>query len=378
LARGNITRRGRRSWRLKFELPRGDDGKRQYRVVTVRGTKREADAALAKLITEVNTGAFVDPSKLKTGEWLRAWLAGLKLTPRSRETYEDIVDRLDRAIGSIPLQKLRPVHVRQMKFTKRDGAPVAEGTARQARRVLKAALHHAMDNELVSKNVAASGSRVAAEEDVAEVPGQEDIAGILEAVCESDIYPIVHLAVSTGARRGELLALRWVDVDLDARTIRIERTLEYTKAHGARFKSTKTKAGRRTIEIPIEAVDVLRAHRAKQLELRMALGMGKPRSDALVFCRHDGKPLSGDRVTLLWREAVDGRWKFHALRHAHASALISAGLDIVSVSRRLGHSGPDITLRIYAHKFTETDRAAADAIGKVLGTNRVPSKGGKR
>ena len=105
----------------------------------------------------------------------------------------------------------------------------------------------------------------------------------------------------------------------------------------------------------------------------MKLGMGKPLGDALVFCNYKGEPLSGDRVTCLWRRAVGGKWKFHSLRHAHASALVAAGLDVVSVSRRLGHSGADITLRIYAKAFGSKDAGAADAIARVLGTNRVPS-----
>lgn len=375
MSRGCITKRGRNSWRLKFDLPRDHDGRRQVRTTTIKGTKRQAEAELARLINEVNTGSFVDLNKLTTGAWLRQWLTGLKLTPRSQETYSNIVDRLDRAIGTIPLQRIRAIHLTKMAFTKRDGTPVAAGTARQARRVLKAALAVAVENELVMRNVAASRSRVAAEDEVADIPGPEDISGILAAVHGTDLFPVVHLAISSGARRGEILSLRWSDVSFEAKTIRIERTLEFTKTHGARFKSTKTKAGKRTIEIPAEAVDVLHAHRAKQLETRMRLGIGRPARDGLVFCRYDGTPLSGDRVTCLWRQAVGGKWKFHALRHAHASALIADDLDPVTVAHRLGHSGPDITLRIYSHLWRKKDSAAAAAIGKVLGTNWGPTRG---
>src|SRR5262245_5264859 len=223
--RGSISKRGKRSWRLKFDLPRGVDGKRQTRVVTVRGTKKEAEAELARLLHEVHRHTFVDPDKITVGQWLHRWQAGLKLTARSAESYAVIVARLECAIGAIPLQKLRPIHVREMRFTKKDGTPVSAGTDRQARRVLKAALGVAVEIELVQRNVGASGSRVVAEEEVADIPGPAEITAILETVRETDIFPIVHLALSTGARRGELLALRWSDVDLEANVICIERNL---------------------------------------------------------------------------------------------------------------------------------------------------------
>ena len=302
-----------------MDLPKGPDGKRQVRVLTIHGTKRDAQRELTRLVHSIDAGTYVDPSELTVAEWLTQWLAGLRLTPRIRESYDVIVGRLVKAIGTIPLQNLRPSHVHAMRFTKRDGSPVAPATERQAHRVLKAALAVAVEMELVHRNVAASGPRRAGGDEVADIPGPENIAAILAAVRDTDLFPIVHLAISTGARRGELLALRWVDVDFEARTIRIERTLEFTKSHGARFKSPKTKAGKRTVEVPISSIEVLREHRRAQLELRMRLGMGKPLGDALVFCNYKGEPLSGDRATCLWRRAVGGKWKFHSLRHAHAT-----------------------------------------------------------
>ena len=102
--------------------------------------------------------------------------------------------------------------------------------------------------------------------------------------------------------------------------------------------------------------------------------MGKPDPDALVFCKHDGTNLVSSSVTRSWHHAVKGRWKFHALRHTHASALIADGLDPVTIAARLGHSSPTITMQVYAHQFRKrkTDTTAADAIEKLLGANRVP------
>jgi integrase len=124
--------------------------------------------------------------------------------------------------------------------------------------------------------------------------------------------------------------------------------------------------------LPESAVDLLSQHRKAQLELRLQLGMGKPAPDALVFCDHEGRPIAPNHLSVLWRRALAKlpnipRVKFHALRHSHASALIHAGVDVVKVSRRLGHGSPTITLNVYAHLFSKTEDETADAIEAALG-----------
>ena len=117
---------------------------------------------------------------------------------------------------------------------------------------------------------------------------------------------------------------------------------------------------------------MLRDHRRKQLEMRLSLGLGRQPDDALVFCRHDGSALSPNNISRDWRRLVLKRKlpgvTFHALRHSHASALIAAGLEVVSVSRRLGHGTPTVTLNVYAHVFRQTDATAAEAIENALRT----------
>ena len=185
------------------------------------------------------------------------------------------------------------------------------------------------------------------------------------------LCPIVALALATGMRRGELLALRWEDLDLEEAMVSIVRSLEETKA-GLRFKAPKTKRGYRTISLPPSSVETLRAHRRQQLELRMALGQGRPESSALVFSTIEGGPLSPDNLSRDWRRVTTARKlpriRFHALRHTHASALIASGLDVFTISRRLGHASPAVTLAIYGHLFRDTDKEAAGVIEVVLRT----------
>ena len=120
------------------------------------------------------------------------------------------------------------------------------------------------------------------------------------------------------------------------------------------------------MSLPPYAVEILRAHRRGQIEQRLVLGLGKIGSDDLIFTLADGSPYPPDKLSRDWGNVVRDRKlprvMFHALRHSHASALIAAGVDIVTVSRRLGHGSPAITLTVYAHLFADTDKTAASAI----------------
>ena len=178
------------------------------------------------------------------------------------------------------------------------------------------------------------------------------------------------VALFTGMRLGEILALRERRVDLDRGVIEVREALEETKAHEIRFKAAKTKAGRRDITLPDVAVDALKGHRKQLLETRMKLGLGKLADDDLLFANLEGKPLRPSAVSSDWGELAERigmpEVTFHALRHTHASQLIAQGVDIVTISKRLGHAKPSVTLAIYAHMFTSDDRKAAAAINAAL------------
>jgi len=168
---------------------------------------------------------------------------------------------------------------------------------------------------------------------------------------------------------GEILALRWSAVDLDRGVIAVRESIENSAA-GTRFKAPKTKAGRRDITLPDVLIGVLREHRREQLELRMRLGIGKLPDDALLISDIDGNPWQQRQTSTLWQRFAEKAGMpevtFHALRHTHASQLIDAGVDIVTISKRLGHAKPDITLRVYSHLFRKDDSKAAQAINALF------------
>jgi integrase len=204
-----------------------------------------------------------------------------------------------------------------------------------------------------------------------QIVGAEQIPQMLTALQGDPFEVPVIVALYCGCRRSEMLALRWCDIDLDCATMTISRALEQTTA-GITVKSTKTESGLRTISLPQVVIEALRQHRRQQLELAMALGMGRPPEDALVF----PSPLDGDYQS---PRSWSVRWgrvaarlgmpeiTWHALRHTHASMLIAAGVPITTISHRLGHASANVTLGIYAHLFAKDDRAAAAAIDKALG-----------
>jgi integrase len=368
--RGNITRRGKRSWRLKFDGERDPaTGQRRIRYVTVRGKRQDAERELARLLGAAHDGTLLEPSKVTVAEYLRSWLNGPHgLAGKTVERYQQLSEQqIIPPLGAVTLQKLRPAHVSEwhaklLTSGGQDGRPLSARTVGHAHRVLHRALARAVASELLPRNVASIVKPPKVEDTEVEILKADQIEAVLTALDGHALHPIVVLALSSGGRRGEILGLRWANVDLDSATVRIERSLEQTRA-GLRFKEPKTKHGRRTVTLPPIAVEALRAHRLRQLEIRLALGQGKPDPDTLVFSTIDGGPMPPNNLSRDWARFVKARRlpkvSFHALRHSHASALIASGLDPLTVSRRIGHGSPVVTLRIYSHLFEKTDEAAA-------------------
>jgi integrase len=395
MARGSIRRRGASSWSVKFDVP-AENGKRQTRYVTVRGDKKDAQRELTRMLAQVDAGTFVDPEKMTVREYIVAWLgerpkskeqkppappAGI--SPKTAERYRDLAeDQIYPHLGSTALQKLKPAQVADwhdtlLKAGGKTGKPLAPRTVGHAHRVLHRALERAVKRETLHRNVAGVMPPPKVDEDEVEILQDGEIPLVIEALHEAEhaLHPIADLVIATGLRRGEVSALQWASVDLDACRLKVERAVEETR-QGLRIKPPKTKNSRRSLTFPASTAAVLREHRKKQLELRMALGLGKQPADALVFCQPDGSLIKPSWLSYTWRNTRQSMElpdvTFHAFRHTHASALIAAGLDVVAISRRMGHSSPVVTLRIYGHLFKKDDSGAAAAIEAVMRTQRQP------
>jgi integrase len=382
---GHIRRRGKNSWELKFNAGRDDvTGKRITQFHTFRGTKREAQFKLAELIASVGKDEYVPRSKLTVGDHVQAridhWEAMEEITPKTAERYRELLDNQIRPhIGAKALQKLKAVDVenwhKTLKTNGRKGGKgaLAARTIGHAHRLLSKALNDGVGNEQVARNVASVKSPPPVSDEDAEVVilNEEQVKTAIAKLRGRPLNPSAMLALFCGLRRGEILALRWHHVHIDAqpdKMIQIKEALEETKA-GIRFKRPKTENGIRDIALPDIVIEALREWRRQQLELRFALGHGKLPEDALVFPRLDGTPQSPRAFSGAWKDAAASIGlpvTFHALRHTHASHLIDAGIDVVKISKRLGHAKPTVTLQIYAHLFSKRDDKSAAAINAAV------------
>lgn len=393
--KGTITRRGRNSWRLKYDLPRGADGRRRTRFETVRGDKKAAQRRLHELLNAVDKGTYVERSRVTVAEHVRAridqWEKSGAIGAKTGERYRELAEgQIVPHLGHIGIQELKAIDIERWHTTLRTsgrkvrppkaGKPAKQQppglslhTIRGAHRVLSKALREAVRFDLAFRNPAGAegqtAPRMAGAEEV-EIIGADKLPDVIDQLRGRAIYPKAITALFTGLRRGELLALRWANVDLEEKVIRVREALEETKAHGVRVKAAKTRAGRRDVTLPDIVVEVLREHRRAQLEQRMALGAGRLPEEALCFPATDGGPQSPRNFSGDWREVAASIGlagvSLHALRHSHASMLIDSGIDVVTISKRLGHASPAITLAIYAHQFAARDNKSAAAINAAL------------
>jgi integrase len=373
---GHIVERGPNRWAIVLET-RDASGKRKQRWHSFKGTKREAKARLAELITEREQGAYVEPSRMTVAryfeEWLRDW-APAKCQPKALERYAQLAKHVIVAIGDKPMQQVRGGDLnrlyRDLQDPGRKPKPLSPRTVKHVDILVRTVFRHAVRQTDIKVDPCKQIDAPSAPHEEAAVLRPEEIPILLNGVRDTILSPIAIVALGTGMRRGELCALRWQDVDLDAGTLKVERSLEETRKGGLRFKPPKSARGRRTISLSPSVVETLRAHWKAQQEQRLALGQGRAPADHLVFATYEGKPRSPDGLSKRFSKVMTAgglpHVSLHTLRHTHASLLIQQGVDILTISRRLGHSSAAITLNVYGHIITSKDRAA-DILEGVLG-----------
>lgn len=248
---GHIRRRGARSWELKFELG-GDplSGRRRIRYVSFKGTKREAEIELARLVSENAAGTGIDPSKVTVAEfldrWDRDWATG-SVEAKTIERYRELIALYIKPhLGAARIQKLRPVHLNELyaKLLReggKGGRRLAPRTVGHVHRLIHRALGHAATWGVCAQNVASVVNPPKVAETELMILAEEQIGAVLRHLEGRTLRPIIAFLLGTGCRRGEVLALRWKDVDWQASRVRIERSVEQTKKGGLRLKSPKTK-----------------------------------------------------------------------------------------------------------------------------------------
>jgi integrase len=327
----------------------------------------------------VSKGAYVPRSSITVGEHvverIEQWVRLGKISGKTAERYRELhANQIAPHLGGLPLQALKSRSIERWHATlKTDGRKDGGGglsalTIRHAHRLLSKALKEAARHDLIVRNVAADEKppKIVREE-VTILTGQQvrDVVGRLQG---TPLYTKVIIGLFTGLRRSEILGLRWSHIDLNTKTITVREAVEETNT-GLRLKEPKSEAGKRDVTLPDIVVDALHDYRRQQLELRLALGIGKLTDDVLLFARLDGSPESPRALSKAFAAIAKEMGlavKFHSLRHTHASMLIDGGIDVVKVSKRLGHSNVSTTLDVYSHLFAAKEDKSVAAINSAI------------
>jgi len=319
---------------------------------------------------EADTGTLVTPTKTTVGEFVQHWLdTATGRSPKTLERYKEIArGQIVPRLGAIALQTLQPGHIRQWHSDLTAGG-LSPRTVSHAHKLLKLVLGTAVKDGALPRNVATVHAAPRVKQQEVEIIPADAIATVMAALQGHSLYPIVALAIGTGMRRGELLGLQWGDIELDSGSLQVRRSLEEMSA-GLRLKEPKTDSGRRTLTLHSDTVVMQRAHKVETLQYRLAIGLGRMTDTTPVFGDANGELIKPHTLSRAWRRVVSQlklpAVSFHALRHTHASILISKGVDILTISRRLGHSKASLTLDVYGHLIGGADAAAAAAMSGLL------------
>jgi integrase len=380
--KGHITKRkGVRgvSYRVRIELPRDENGRRRTKSFTYP-TRKQAEREMNRLLRELDTGQWADPASLTVGEFLGRWLKDAVKPSVGRRTYEryEAIVRLHvtPTLGGLPLAKLRPLHLQRLYTQLQDDGMSAAGVGKVHAR-LHTALRQAVRWQMLPFNPADGVELPRVQRRAPQALTEAETARLLrdaqlpDAHRQTRMFAPLVVAVATGMRRGELLGLRWRDVDLDDGALSVVQALEQD-GHGVHVKTPKTARSRRRITLPHFAVQGLRAHRVAQDEERLRAG-AKWKGGDFVFAAVGGGPWTPSNFSRAFRAVLartgkdaEGRdmpplaCRFHDLRHTHASQLLRQGTHAKIVSERLGHANVGITLDLYSHVLPGLQEEAAE------------------
>ncbi|MCL2579560.1 MAG: site-specific integrase [Oscillospiraceae bacterium] len=370
---GHIRKRENKTgttWQIIID--KGEDpktGKRNRESITIKGTKKEAEIILNEKLTEYNRGTYIERSKLTVGQHLADWMktyAEPSLAPNTVRGYKVNIDKHTLPhIGNIELQKLTPVQVQDM-YKKLEAGGLCPRSVQYVHATLRKALDRAYKMRLVSLNAAEFASPPKQIKPKVEVYNQTEVQTLLGAAKGTDMEVPVNLVVSLGLRRGEVLALKWEDVDFAKGTVAINRSL--SNVGGETFFDTpKTAAGIRALSLPEALIALLKAHKGRQAEPKLLLGEGYENND-LVCCRLDGQMINPGSFSHAFSDFLERsklrHIRFHDLRHTNATLMLQYGVPAKVASARLGHANIKITLDTYTHVLPEMQQDAADKLNE--------------
>lgn len=380
--RGSVRQAANGSWYFIVDIGHGADRRQTRR--RGFGTKREAQANLTQTLTSLERGTYVAPQRVSLGEFLQlTWLPAVEHTikPGTFESYRRNI-RLHlagRSIGAAVLQEVGPTDLNRLYRLLLEGDTNHRALSPRSVAYVAAILHRAFRDavrwQTLTRNPAdaADPPRPGAKTEMRTWTAAQ-LRTFLQSLDGDRLAGCWWLLATTGMRRGEVLGLRWEDVDFERKTIRIVRTLITTEvqrrgAPGFAWGTPKTAKGRRTIALDETAVAALKAHRKRQREERLAAGPSYD-DQGLVVCQADGSPVHPKTISYQFKKAGRAAGlptiRLHDLRHTHATLALHAGVHPRIVQERLGHANVSITLDTYSHVDLDLQAAAAARVAALL------------
>ena len=374
--RKRINKNGSASYQLTAEGERDPlTGKRERKYKTVTGTKKQAEAELRKMISDLEAGNISTPSAIKLSAWMDTWLTTYlpNIEQTTRDDYKSkIALYIKSTLGHIPLKALKNNDI-QAWVNNLSSMNKSPKTIRNAYNLLNPALEKAVILGMLPRNPCVGTVLPKLQKPQTNVYNVAAIQHALSIADDLSTYLIILLGASVGLRRGEMAALKWKDINLAKSTISISQNRVHT-AEGIIEKSPKTQAGKRTITIGHDVVDALRD--AKAIYDKAVTNNPGFRDLGYVLFKENGEPFHPDSLTQKWERFVAKHnlppIRLHDLRHSNATAMIAAGVNAKVVQHRLGHANISITLDTYTHVLPEMDQEAADKLNNVLFPSAQP------
>ncbi len=370
--RGSLRKRGKK-WSVIIYLGRDQHGKHRYKWFSHQ-TRHEAEKHLAQLLVQVQAGSVVPSTRLRLSafleQWLRDYVSG-QLAPTTIATYTNAIrTHLVPALGHIPLQRLSAQTIQRYLSQKLTEAKSSSATVHQTYRILRESLGYAVKWGMLPRNPTEFVDPPRSTKPQMRVWDEEQVRLFLAEAKRSSKYYLLYLtAILTGMRQGELLGLRWADIDFTLGVASIRQT--FLRIGKRRiFKEPKSGTSRRTVALPEVLVSEIRSLRDQQSKNRHLLGETYEDHD-LVFCQPNGTPLHAHNIVRRDFRVIAERVglphiRFHDLRHSHATHLLKQGVHPKVVQERLGHSSPAFTMAVYSHVLPGMQQEAAQRLAVML------------
>jgi integrase len=346
------------------------DGKRAKR----RGfkSKKEAEAAMAGIVSQMSKGDYHAPSKETLKVYYERWLKDrTNISESTRDLYRSYLKtHIDPALGHYQLSKLTPQLIQTFVKELKDKG-LADETVKRIYSAVHTSLNAAVKMEIINKNVADKIEKPRVIRVERKIWSEHSMRNFIEQTRGKTRYWIaIFLAVMTGMRQGEILGLKWSDIDFDKKVLYVRRGLKKDKTG---FTDLKTDKSRRTISLSPTTIRILDQQKSKVLIEKEHLG-SEYQDDDLVVCSSKGTPARATKILHAWnrlcekfKPTEEPHMTFHDLRHQSASLLLNDGISIRIVSERLGHSNVSTTMNIYSHLLPDAQQEAALSLDHSIG-----------